>query len=80
MGTHQPAHQGQLLASQRRTDSPASDHHCTFCGTAIALETDEHVEHCLSTEGDQSQRRERYCSPSCFIRGVQQAGSVGDTE
>ena len=76
MGTHTPTHAGQLLASQRRTDAPDCDRHCSFCGTGIPTDAEEYVEHALATDDGKCERTERYCSPSCFIREMEHASGI----
>ncbi|MFC7133761.1 MULTISPECIES: hypothetical protein [Salinibaculum] len=80
MGAHEPAHAGQVLANRRPTDADESGHHCGFCGTAIVAGDEEHVEHCIPTDDGRSEHRERYCSPSCFIREMQHLGGIGTGE
>lgn len=73
MGVHDRTHPGQLLASERQIDTPASEHTCGFCGTAIGDDADERVDHVLSNG---ESRVERYCSPGCFVRQMEQIGGI----
>jgi hypothetical protein len=76
MGAHKPAHAGQLLASQRRTEAPDRDTHCSFCGVEIVADAEEYVEHTRRTDDGKRERTEEYCSPSCFIREMERAGGI----
>jgi hypothetical protein len=76
MGTHKSAHAGQLLASQRRTETPEQDRQCSFCGTAIPTDAEECVEHTRRADDGKRERSEEYCSPSCFIREMEHASGI----
>ncbi|WP_302080483.1 hypothetical protein [Salinibaculum rarum] len=76
MGVHDPTHRGQLLASQRQTESTPNQPTCCFCGGTLAEEGGgERVEHVLPAGGGREARTERYCSPSCFVRQMEQVGN-----
>lgn len=76
MGAHEPAHAGQLLASQRQAASPTTpEEECVYCGGNLADQTKERVEHTIPTP-DGSDRTELYCSPSCFLRRMQRVGGI----
>jgi hypothetical protein len=76
MGVNERTHTGQLLASQRETESPTPETACHFCGTPIAESDDtERVEHVLPSDTGKA-RSEQYCSPSCFVRRMERVGSI----
>ena len=76
MGVHDTTHAGQLLASQRRTESTTDHDTCEFCGGAVATNGDERIEHVLPADGGRDTRTERYCSPSCFVRQMERVGGI----
>ena len=77
MGVNDRTHSGQLLASQRDTDSTTPDTSCQFCGTPIEETADtERIDHVLPAGTDGNPRTEQYCSPSCFVRQMERVGSI----
>jgi len=74
MGVDERTHPGQLLASTRDAESAVPDTTCQFCGTPIDDDT-ERIDHVLPSDVGQS-RTDQYCSPSCFVRQMEQVGSV----
>ncbi|MEF8786479.1 MAG: hypothetical protein V5A45_11145 [Haloarculaceae archaeon] len=77
MGVHNRTHQGQLLASQRRSESTNNQPTCGFCGGDVAADGGgERVEHVLPADGGRDARTEQYCSPSCFVRQMERVASI----
>jgi hypothetical protein len=75
MGVHDSTHAGQLLASRRSTESTTNYEMCGFCGGPLGdADSDERVEHVLPSGSET--RREQYCSPSCFVRQLEQVRNI----
>lgn len=73
MGAYEPVHRGQRDANSHRTTAPATE--CSFCGDVLA-DGGERITHRLRTGG--SERTVTYCSPSCFIREMEQVAGIGE--
>lgn len=78
MATPDPTQTDPLLAHDPPRDSRDPDFTCAFCGTGIAADSDEYVEHRIPTDDGRRGRYEHCCSPSCFIRHMEQVGSIRD--
>lgn len=78
MGAHEPVHRGQRFANRQRAETPTGTMSCSFCGSHIdGDDGEELISHRLPTDSGE-QRTVEYCSPSCFIREMEQVSGIDE--
>jgi len=76
MGARNPAHPGQRYAAERREAESNGTEQCAHCRGELAAEHAERVEHVIPLSHREDPRTVRYCSPSCFIREMEQLSGL----